>query len=141
MNKNLLIAAGFFLAVIVVGFFLIPKKVKAPIVNNQVAPTSASAPTSSSSEVKDFTVLATEFSFSPSIITVDQGDRVRITLQNKGTTPHNLTISGLNQSTGIVNPGSEDTIEFTADTQGSFDFACTVDSHKDKGMIGKIEVN
>lgn len=144
MNKNLLIG-GVLLAVIVVGYFLVQKKPSsAPVVNQNVVsatPVVATTSATPNPNAKAFTVIASEFAFSPTTISVKKGDVVRINFQNNGTVSHNFTIADLNLGTKTIAPGETDTLEFTADTTGSFGYACTVDSHKDKGMVGTLTVN
>ncbi len=51
-------------------------------------------------------------------LTVQEGDTVRITINNTLSTPHSFVIDGLVDS-GTIDPGSSKTIEFTADKVGS----------------------
>lgn len=90
--------------------------------------------------VKEFTISGTEYSFNPSSITVSTGDRVKITFQNIGRAPHNLTIEGLGVSTRTIRSGQTDTIEFTALTPGTYTFICSVPGHAAAGMVGNLIV-
>lgn len=100
---------------------------------------SPSASPSAETGVKEFTIVGSSFKFAPSQITVKQGDKVKITLKNTGGT-HDLFIDGYKIQTKVINSGAEDTIEFTADKAGTFDFWCTVGNHKAMGMVGKLVV-
>jgi cytochrome c oxidase subunit II len=74
--------------------------------------------------VKSFTLIAKNWEFTPSTITVQQGDTVEL---------HVETIEGVH---GIMlpefkvnkrlNPGEKVTIRFVADKKGSFPFICSV---------------
>jgi nitrosocyanin len=89
--------------------------------------------------VKVFTVTETNFSFSPNVIRVKQGDQVKITL-NSLEGFHNFSIDSYNVSSNNIGAGQTVSIEFTADKKGTFEFYCNVDSHKDKGMTGSLIV-
>ncbi len=91
-------------------------------------------------EVKEVTVVGTEFSFSPSSITAKAGQKVKITFQNQGGAPHNLVITGLGISTKTIFGGKTDTIEFTAPSSGTFTFFCSVPGHRAAGMEGSLKV-
>jgi len=75
------------------------------------------------------------FKITPSIITVDQGEKVRfriVTVKGK----HNFFIVGYNLRTEIREGQNTQFIEFTAEKKGEFDFWCEVEGHKAKGMQG-----
>jgi nitrosocyanin len=140
MNKNLLIGLGVLLAVAVVGFFFLSgKSYKAPqVVNQTVTTTTTPVDTAGARQIN---VSAAEFAYNPSTITVKKGEKVAIVFKNDGNFPHNLTIEDLGLATKTIGSGESDTLVFTADKVGSFTFSCTVDSHKDKGLIGTLVVN
>jgi plastocyanin len=89
---------------------------------------------------KSITVEGSEYSYTPSTLNANVGDIITLTFKNTGTYSHNLVIPDLNVQTKTINPGESDTIEFTADKAGTYSFYCTVDSHKDKGMVGTLNV-
>jgi plastocyanin len=91
-------------------------------------------------EASEFYVSGTEYSFSPSSITVKPGETVRISFQNDGELPHNLTIGALGIGTRTIAPGLVDTIEFVAPVAGTYDFFCSVSGHKESGMTGTLIV-
>ncbi len=68
-------------------------------------------------DVKEFTIEAFRFGYSPDIINVNQGDKVKIYIDNKDTL-HGIRIPDL----GIK--GNE-VLEFTADKTGEFTWYCT----------------
>lgn len=90
-------------------------------------------------EIKMFTVTASNFKFSPTTMTVNKGDRVRITLKNTEGT-HDLRIDEFSVNTGILNASQEKAIEFVADKAGSFEYYCSVGSHRQMGMKGTLTV-
>lgn len=81
--------------------------------------------------LKEFTLEATRFVYSPDTIEVNKGDKVRININNVDTM-HGIRIPAF----GIKD---EYSIEFTANQTGEFDFFCTVfcgDQHRE--MRGKL---
>lgn len=91
--------------------------------NQQVADTS----------VIEFKLDATRWQYSPSVITVKKGQRVKITINNIDTT-HGISIPAFDVD-------DKNSVEFTADKVGEFEFACSTfcgQGHKD--MKGKLVV-
>ncbi len=89
--------------------------------------------------VKIFTVKGTNFSFSPSTITVKKGDKVKIVFQDDDGF-HDLVVSGYNAQTKRVNSGQSSEVTFTADKTGTFEYYCSVGNHREKGMKGSLIV-
>ncbi len=100
----------------------------------------ASSPASNQAESQKFTIEGSEFAFTPSAITVKNGQPVQITFKNTGQYSHNLTIADLNIATKTIGPGEEDTVTFTPNKTGQVSFMCTVPTHADKGMKGTLNV-
>jgi len=82
--------------------------------------------------VKEITVVGTEFSFNPSSISIQAGEKVRIIFKNLGGANHNLIIEGSGVSTK--------TIEFTFPAAGTYNFFCSIPGHKAAGMTGSLIV-
>jgi nitrosocyanin len=101
--------------------------------------TATTAPTFSSGEIREFTIRERSFVIVPNTITVNRGDRVRITIMNTGGGAHDIFIDGYNIKSDTINSG-QTVVEFTADTAGTFDMWCTVENHKDLGMVGQFIV-
>jgi len=89
--------------------------------------------------VKSFTVTGQNFSFSPSVITVKKGDKVKITFKNVDGF-HNFMIDEYHVATSTINAGAEESVEFTADKAGSFQYYCFVGTHRAMGMWGTLKV-
>jgi plastocyanin len=147
MNKAVLVIL--ILVILGVGAYVVMRPSygtkSANAVTNSTAPVASnpttSVPIGTSSEAeKSFSVTGTEFAFSPNTITVNNGDSVTVTFTNNGKYPHNFVINELNVKGKTIQPGESDTVSFTADKAGSFEYYCSVDSHKDKGMTGTITV-
>ncbi|HEY4528544.1 MAG TPA: cupredoxin domain-containing protein [Candidatus Paceibacterota bacterium] len=89
--------------------------------------------------VKEFVVVGKNFSFSPTKIEVNKGDIVHITFKNEGGN-HDLVVDGYNIRTKVLPSGQSETIEFVADKSGSFEYYCSVGTHRQMGMKGTLMV-
>ena len=160
MNKNVIIVIVVFIAI--AGGIFIYKNSKtaddsnstpasAPNTNNMTVPGIPTVPPPPTDEntqpvsstdqgtVKEFTVLGTNYTFNPATITVKKGDTVKITFKDDDGF-HDLKIDGYNVATQRVNTGGESSVQFVADKTGSFEYYCSVDSHREKGMKGTFVV-
>lgn len=103
-------------------------------------PTPAPTPTpDQTGSVKTFNVSAFNFGFAPKTITVNKGDVVKLVVTNTGGY-HDLRIDEFNVATKRISDGQTDTVQFTADKTGSFEFYCSVGSHRAMGMWGTLTV-
>jgi plastocyanin len=89
--------------------------------------------------VKEFNITAKNFSFTPSTLTVKKGDRVRITLDNTQGF-HDLKIDEFGAATKQFSAPGKETIEFVATKTGSFEYYCSVGTHRQMGMRGTLVV-
>ncbi len=103
-------------------------------VDEMVVTGDESAPT-----VKEFTVEGGKFYFAPNTLTVKKGDTVRVTFKNKDGF-HDFVIDEFNARTKQINGGQEETIEFVADKAGTFEYYCSVGTHRQMGMKGTLTV-
>lgn len=89
---------------------------------------------------KTIQVSGTEYSFSPSTITVKQGQTVKVEFTNTGQIPHDLRIPDLGTGTQTIRPGQTDSFTFTASKSGTFpiQFICSLPGHAQNGMTGKL---
>lgn len=92
----------------------------------------------------EHTVIATNFEFTPSTIQAKPGESIRLTLENRGSAPHNIEFhldgreAELEQN---VAPGGSSTLTFQApDTPGKYVFYCPVGDHRSRGMEGTLQV-
>lgn len=91
------------------------------------------------SSVKEFTVDGDNFAFSLATMTVKKGDTVRVTFNNvEGF--HDWKIDEFNVATSKLNAGGTETVEFVATEAGSFEYYCSVGSHRAMGMKGTLIV-
>ncbi len=95
---------------------------------------------SSSGNVKEFTVKAFRFGFEPSVISVSQGDTVRI-IADTVDVPHGLAIEGYGINL-YLNGLKPQIAEFVADKSGTFAMYCSVPCGSGhSSMRGTLVVN
>lgn len=90
-------------------------------------------------QVKSFTVVGSNFVFAPSSLKVKKGDTVRITFTSGGGM-HDFVLDGFGVKTKQLADGASETVEFAADKTGSFEFYCSVGTHRSMGMVGTLVV-
>ena len=148
MNK--IITAIVILVIVVGGWMLIGRKTsEAPVIEPEASDTnetstSTSVDTSISTSVttgavKEFAVTGSNFSFTPSTITVKKGDRVKITFSNTSGF-HDFKIDEYGVATKQTQSPTTEVLEFTADKVGSFEYYCSVGTHRAMGMKGTLIV-
>jgi plastocyanin len=88
-------------------------------------------------------VSATDFSFDPPTIQLDQAGEYTFRLTNDGGTAHALEIEGAGieeATTDTIGPG--ETAELTVELkEGEYEMYCPVDGHRSEGMEGTIMVS
>ena len=111
----------------------------------------------------ELTVEATDFAYNPSSITVPAGQPVTLTLKNTGAIEHDFVVDKINvtdveaSDSGpamhhqmgeaaeydlhfFAGAGNTVTLQFTALEPGTYEISCTIEGHKEAGMIGKLMV-
>ncbi len=100
---------------------------------------STSVSVGTGSTVKSFTVNGSNYKFAPTTMTVKKGDTVKITFVSSGSI-HDLVVDGYNVRTKELSPGQSQTIQFVANKSGTFEYYCSVGSHRAMGMKGTLTV-
>jgi len=149
VNKNSIYIFGIVVVVVLgVGGFVWYRQYRqsSSMEGLEVAPTSAPAEVSSGSssatteeEVKEFDIVGSNFKFDPQTITVKKGDRVKIIFKSVGGM-HDFVLDDFDVSTETLSDGEEETVEFTADTAGAFEYYCSIGNHRAVGMKGGFVV-
>ena len=88
---------------------------------------------------REFMVEARNFEFSVKEIRVKKGDKVRINFKSTNGF-HDWVVDEFNARTAQVNTGGSSFIDFKADKTGTFEFYCSVGTHRQMGMVGKLIV-
>lgn len=88
---------------------------------------------------REIDMIGENFRFSPDIIRVSQGDRVKINFSNPDTVPHLIYLPDFNAHIALV-PGGAYPLEFVADQAGTFAYVCSVPGHQEAGMVGTLIV-
>ncbi len=89
--------------------------------------------------VKEFTVIGDNFAFAPKAMTVNKGDTVKIIFKNtQGFHDFVLDEFGVKSKQG--QGPFEETLTFVADKTGSFEYYCSVGTHRQMGMKGTLTV-
>lgn len=79
------------------------------------------------------------FYFKPNEIRVKEGQLVKIEFSNvEGM--HDFVIDEFNVKTNTIQTKKSETVEFTPNKLGEFEFYCSVANHKQQGMVGKLIV-
>lgn len=114
--------------------------VPAELTADQLVQLKAGAADHASSELT-FNITGGSFYFAPNEIKVKQGDKVKLVFTNAGGT-HNLILEAFNVKTKDLKTDESDTVEFTADKKGTFEFYCGIGNgfHRQKGQIGVLLV-
>lgn len=121
-------------------WFIIGQKNSAEISEEEVlTPEEGDTEEEMSGSLKEFTVSGTNFAFNPSTITVKKGDRVKITFKNTAGF-HDFVIDEYGVATKQAQAPMTEVLEFTADKVGSFEFYCSVGTHRAMGMKGTLKV-
>ncbi len=99
-----------------------------------------------------------EFAFRPAVLRVHAGHPVSLRLVNRGQIAHQfettalqglaLTVSdeqvrleGIGFEILRLQPGASAAVSFTPRRKGLFQFACTIEGHREAGMVGVVEVH
>ena len=90
----------------------------------EVLPTGGTQPAEAAPTIREFTVVAERFKFTPERIEVSQGDTVKITVRSADGT-HGFEIKQFKVKQSVPKGGEPVTIEFVASQAGSFEIKCS----------------
>ncbi|ADU50570.1 blue (type 1) copper domain protein [Thermaerobacter marianensis DSM 12885] len=85
------------------------------------------------------TVTAQNMSFDQTEITLKKGQTYTIELVNNDSVQHDLVSEQLGLEVGLTDPGQSNSVEFTPQQTGDFEFICSVPGHS-ATMKGTIRV-
>ncbi len=88
------------------------------------SPSPSENPSPTPTAVKEFDITAKKWEFSPSTITVDEGDTVVLHITSMDV-KHGFSLSAFNVNENLE-PGTTTDVRFVADQKGTFSFVCSV---------------
>lgn len=86
-----------------------------------------------------FNLTGKNFDFSQKNITVKKGDTVTVNFTSESGT-HDWRVDEFGAGTSIVTTGNSTSVTFVADKTGTFEYYCSVGSHRALGMVGTLTV-
>jgi plastocyanin len=94
-----------------------------------------------SSDARVVKITAKDYAFSAKEIRVKKGEKVRLnlTVESGAKTIHDWVVDGL-AKTSQIQADESTSVEFTPDTAGTFEYYCSVGSHRQMGMRGTLIV-
>jgi heme/copper-type cytochrome/quinol oxidase subunit 2 len=93
-----------------------------------------------SGQFREFTVIGDHYTFTPSVLAVDQGDLVKVTFTARDIA-YSFTIDAPYRISKRAGAGKSVTFEFRADTPGEFQIYCNLSADpKCKDMKGTLKV-
>lgn len=101
--------------------------------------TATPIPTINSGPLKEFTVKGANYSYDVKEIKVAKGDHVKINFVNAEGF-HDINLDEFNAHSKKISANSTDTLDFTADKTGTFEYYCSVGKHRAMGMVGNLIV-
>jgi len=112
-------------------------EIKSPVSNSSES--SIEIPSTNDTAVKTFDISAKPFEFSMKEIRVKKGNKIRINLTSTAGM-HDWVIDEFSARTKIIQAEQSDSVEFIADKSGTFEYYCSVPTHRQQGMVGKLIV-
>jgi plastocyanin len=85
------------------------------------------------------TIVATEYEFDPSDVTLPADTAVEITLENEGIIEHDWTVDDLDVEI-YAGPGETSSVTVTA-AAGTYEVYCSIPGHRELGMEGSLTVS
>lgn len=137
-TKNILVGASVMI-ILGMGAYYLAKSdpVVAPISDKDIPMINQSLPEDKDEKV--FNLSAKPFEFSMKEIRVKKGDVVRINLEvTQGL--HDWVVDEFGARTRQLKTGEKDSLVFTVDKVGIFQYYCSVANHRQMGMVGKLIV-
>jgi len=95
--------------------------------------------TSNETGARVIRVRANNFRFDPDEIRVKVGEKVMLELLSEDM-PHDFVVPELDLSVKLTPAGSSNSIEFTAEKTGEFEYYCSIANHRALGMTGTLIV-
>lgn len=89
--------------------------------------------------VQQVAIQGLDIKFNLNMLTVEAGQPVELTYENRGLIDHAFKIDGIVEEVKI-RPGTTHVITFTAEEAGDYQFVCAMPGHEMAGMVGTLRV-
>ncbi len=114
------------------------------MMGEETATTNADASTSVPTELPpgegiNFTVKGSNYAFDVQEIRVKEGDTVTINFESSEGF-HDWVVDEFDAATAKVRPGTPTSVTFVASKAGTYEYYCSVGSHRAQGMVGTLIV-
>jgi plastocyanin len=93
----------------------------------------------SDAEAQVFNISGTDFAFDVTEMRVKEGDTITINFSSADGF-HDWVLDVFDAATEQVRPGTPTSVTFVADTAGTYEYYCSVGSHRANGMVGTLIV-
>ncbi len=107
-----------------------------PTATTSPIPTSPAPPADVTGK-SSFTIDTYDTFFSPNTLTGSAGQKLQLTIANKGAATHTFTIASENIDV-LLAPGTSQTVQVTFPKSSSTQFVCRF--HQSMGMVGELQV-
>ena len=111
----------------------------------------------------ELTVEMTDFAYAPSALTIPAGEPITLTVDNQGNIEHDFVIAEIDATTKVIQDsgsnahhahgeeenydfhlsarsGEKSVVQLTVSQPGTYQVFCSVEGHKEAGMIGELTV-
>lgn len=152
MNRNIALVVGLSIIVLLGVFWFIRSRSNPATTLPDYSQTSSPAEASDQAQqkpatdgammvegTKEFNVTGSNFKYDPGEIKVKKGTKVTINFKSESGL-HDLIVEGLDVATKRLQSGESESVSFTADTVGTFEYYCSVGTHRQMGMKGNLIV-
>jgi len=117
-----------------------PTKESLPAVDESMLPVpNPGEPVEEPLSVSEFTLDSFNFGYSQTELRVNEGDTVTINLTSSDGF-HDWVVDEFKAATEKIQEGETTSVTFVADTAGTYEFYCSVGSHREQGMVGTLIV-
>lgn len=99
----------------------------------------AACPSEAETTEHTFTISGTNFAFDVTEMRVKEGDTVTVNFESADGF-HDWVVDEFNAATEKVRPGTPTSVTFVADKKGTYEYYCSVGSHRANGMVGTLIV-
>jgi uncharacterized cupredoxin-like copper-binding protein len=99
------------------------------------------AETTNGTSSQTFTISESDFTLTPSTVTIDAAGTYTFEATNDGGVDHALEIegNGIEEETETIGPGESASVTVDLET-GTYEMYCPISNHRDLGMSGEVTV-